>query len=80
MYSMYLNTTIEHPGNVSGPPIPVPASFAPLITTPTKAGIHGVAANWTYEFAAVDPPPTAHGAKVEVIAAAAPPPTGTALY
>ena len=69
LYSMYLNTTIEHPGNVSGSAIPVPANFVPLVATGATAGIHGVAANWTYEFAAIDPPQTAHGAKVQVIGA-----------
>ena len=69
LYSMYLNTTIEHPGNVSGSAIPVPANFVPLVATRATAGIHGVAANWTYEFAAIDPPQTAHGAKVQVIGA-----------
>jgi hypothetical protein len=65
---MYLNTQIEHPGDVPGPVIPVPADFAPLITTAAaKVGHKGVTANWTYEFAAVDPPQTAHAAKVEVI-------------
>ena len=67
MYSMYLNTQLQHPGNVSGTPIPVPANFVPLLTTTARAGLHGVAANWTYEFAAIDPPQTAHGAKVQVI-------------
>ena len=67
LYSMYLNTQLEHPGNLAGPPIPAPANFVPLITTPAKAGAHGVVENWTYEFAAVDPPQTAQGAKVEVI-------------
>jgi hypothetical protein len=69
LYAMYLNTTTEHPGNVSGSPIPVAANVIPLLTTTSaKAGYKGVTANWTYEFAAVDPPQTAHGAKVEVIA------------
>jgi hypothetical protein len=67
LYSMYLNTTTEHPGNVSGSPIPLPAAWVPLVTTKATAGLHGVTANWTYEFAAVDPPQTAHGAKVQVI-------------
>ena len=67
LYAMYLNTTTEHPGNVSGSPIPVAAGVIPLLTTSAKAGAHGVTANWTYEFAAVDPPQDAHGAKVEVI-------------
>ena len=52
---------------ISGAPIPVPAGFAPLITTGATIGHRGVDANWTYEFVAVDPPATVHGAKVEVI-------------
>jgi hypothetical protein len=67
LYAMYLNTTTEHPGNLPGAPIPVPADFAPLITTGATIGHRGVNANWTYEFVAVDPPATVHGAKVEVI-------------
>jgi hypothetical protein len=67
LYSMYLNTVTEHPGNVSGPAIPLPAGFGPLVTTAAKTGVHGVDANWTYEFAAVDPPQSAHDAKVEII-------------
>jgi hypothetical protein len=77
LYAMYLNTAVEHPGNVSGTPIPVPANFSPLLPTASaKAGPHGVDANWTYEFAAVDPPNTAHGAKVEVIAGSGAPTYG----
>jgi hypothetical protein len=67
LYAMYLNTTTEHPGNLPGAPIPVPADVAPLITTGATIGHRGVNANWTYEFVAVDPPASAHGAKVEVI-------------
>jgi hypothetical protein len=67
LYAMYLNTQIEHPNDLPGSLIPVPADFVPLITQPALAGPHGVVANSTYEFAAVDPPQTAHGAKVEVI-------------
>jgi hypothetical protein len=77
IYTMYLNTTIKHPGNVFGPPIPVPASFTPIATSTSAAkGNHGVAANWTYEFATVDPPATAHGAKAEVIGASGAPTYG----
>jgi hypothetical protein len=76
IYSMYLNTVTEHPGNVSGTPIPVPASFAPI--TSAKVGIHGVDANWTYEFAAVDPPQSAPGAKISVIAGSGAPTYGHA--
>ena len=78
LYSMYLNTTTEHPGNVSGSPIPVPAAFTPLLAGPSQVGLHQVTANWTYEFAAVDPPQTAHGAKVEVIAGSGAPTYGNA--
>jgi len=67
LYSMYLNTTTEHPGNVSGSVIPVPAGFTPLLASASEVGYHQVTANWTYEFAAIDPPQTAHGAKVDVI-------------
>jgi hypothetical protein len=67
-YAMYLNTTNEHPNLVPGSPIPVPAAVQPLLATPTEVGSHAVYANWTYEFAAVDPPAAKHGAKVQVIA------------
>jgi hypothetical protein len=79
IYGMYLNTVTEHPGNVSGTPIPVPANFSPLLpVTSAELGVHGVDANWTYEFAAVDPPATAHGAKVEVIGGSGAPTFGHA--
>ncbi len=77
IYGMYLNTTIEHPGLAAGAPIPVPAEFLPL-TGPAAAGVHAVYANWTYEFAAVDPPPTAHDARLRVIAAEGGPTYGRA--
>jgi hypothetical protein len=77
IYTMYLNTTIEHPGNVFGAPIAVPAGFAPIVSSAAGTkGNHGVAANWTYEFATVDPPATAHGAKAEVIGASGAPTYG----
>jgi hypothetical protein len=76
IYTMYLNTTIEHPGNVFGPPIPIPANFTPVANPAKATSAHGVAANWTYEFATVDPPSTAHGAKAEVIAASGAPTFG----
>jgi hypothetical protein len=76
IYTMYLNTTIEHPGNVFGPKIPIPAGFVPIATPSKAAGAHGVAANWTFEFATIDPPATAHQAKAEVIAASGAPTFG----
>jgi hypothetical protein len=77
MYGMYLNTLTQHPGLATGAPIPVPAPFAPL-TGPTQVGYHSVTANWTYEFAAFDPPPAAHNAKLQVIASAGGPTYGRA--
>ena len=69
MYSMSLNTTTEYPGLVSGSPIPVPANFVPLLGAPTEIGYHEVLADWTFEYAAVDPPATAQNAKVQIIGA-----------
>jgi hypothetical protein len=77
MYGMYLNTTTSHPGLAAGSPIRVPAAFTPL-TGPTEVGHRAVVANWTYEFAAVDPPAAAHGAKLQVIASAGAPTYGRA--
>jgi hypothetical protein len=77
LYSMYLNTQIEHPGDHAGSPVQVPAAFRPLIIG-TKIGHRGVVANFTFEYAAVDPPATAHGAKVEVIGAGGGPTYGDA--
>jgi hypothetical protein len=68
LYAMYLNTTTEHPDAVSGSPITVPDNFLSILPTGApEAGVHGVTANWTFEFAAVDPPQGAHGAKAAVI-------------
>jgi hypothetical protein len=78
LYGMYLNTTTQHPDLVPGSPIPVPADFSPLLAAPTEVGYHAVYANWTYEYAAVDPPLTAHNAKIEVIAAGGGPSYGHA--
>ncbi len=77
MYGMYLNTTTSHPGLAAGAPILVPAEFTPL-TGPSEVGHHAVDANWTYEFAAVDPPSAAHGAKLQVIASGGAPTYGRA--
>ena len=78
LYGMYLNTTNEHVNLVAGSPIPVPPAFAPLLAAPTEVGYHAVYANWTYEFAAIDPPATADNAKLQVIAAQAAPTYGHA--
>jgi hypothetical protein len=78
LYGMYLNTTTEHPNLVVGSPIPVPAAVKPLLAAPTEAGYHAVYANWTYQFAAVDPPSTVRNAKVQIIAAQSDPSYGHA--
>ena len=69
LYGMYLDTTNEHPNLLAGSPIPVPPADTALFSTPNEIGYHAVYANWTYEFAAIDPPATAHDAKLQVIAA-----------
>jgi hypothetical protein len=69
LYGMYLDTSNVHPNLVAGSPIPVSPAFTALFALPNEIGYHGVYANWTYEFAAIDPPSTAHDAKLQVIAA-----------
>jgi hypothetical protein len=67
-YAMFLNTTSQHPDAKPGAPIPVPANFIPIVPpVQGTSGVHGVAANWTYEFAAYDPPGTA--GKIAILAA-----------
>jgi hypothetical protein len=78
LYGMYLNTTTEHPNLVPGAPIPVPANFSPLLAAPTEVGYHAVYANWTFQYAAIDPPATAKDAKVQVIASGGGPSYGHA--
>ncbi len=78
LYGMNLNTTTEHPGLVSGAPIPVPAEFSPLLAAPTEVGYHAVFADWTFQYAAIDPPGTAKNAKVQVIASGGGPSYGHA--
>jgi hypothetical protein len=66
-YGMYLNTTNEHPNLDAGSPIPVPDQVAPILTTPGQVGYHAVYANWAYQYAAIDPPASASGAKLQII-------------
>lgn len=68
-YGMFLNTTTEHPNASLGAPIPVPAALSPLLAATTEVGLHAVYANWTYQFAAIDPPASAHDQKLTDIAA-----------
>jgi hypothetical protein len=68
LYGMYMDTTMEHPDLAMGAPIPIPAGVTPLLAAPTEVGYHAVYANWTFEFAALDPPATSTQ-KLAVIAA-----------
>ncbi len=78
LYGMYLTTTTEHPNLVAGSPIQVPADISPLFVLPNEIGYHALWANWTYQFAAIDPPSTAHDAKLQIIAAQGAPTYGHA--
>ncbi len=78
LYGMYLDTSNEHPNLKAGSPISVPPGVAPLFTLPNEVGLHAVWANWTYEFAAIDPPATAHNGKLQVIGAQGAPTYGHA--
>jgi hypothetical protein len=78
MYGMNLDTTAEHPGLAAGSPIPVPAGLSPLFTKHPEIGYHAVYADWSYEFAAVDPPGGTHNAKVDVIGSTGDPSYGHA--
>ena len=69
LYGMYLDISNEHRNLAAGAPIPVPATISSLFAAPTEVGYHAVYVNWTYEFAAIDPPATTHNAKLQVIAA-----------
>jgi hypothetical protein len=68
LYGMYLNTTTQHPNLKAGSPIQVPPSISPQFVLPNEIGYHALWANWTYEFAAIDPPSTAADAKLQIIA------------
>jgi hypothetical protein len=78
LYGLFLNTVNEHPNLKAGSAIPVPANFAPLLAAPTEIGYHAVYANWTYQFASIDPPASARGGKLTVIAATGAPSYGHA--
>jgi hypothetical protein len=68
LYGMFLNTTNQHPNLVGGAAIPVPATFTPLLASPSEVGYHAVLADWAYQFAAIDPPASAPDGKLDIIA------------
>jgi len=78
LYGLYLDTTTEHPNLVAGRPVPVPGNVSPLFTAPAEVGYHALWANWTYQFAAIDPPATTHNAKLQIIASLGAPTYGHA--
>jgi hypothetical protein len=67
-YGMALNTAIAHPNLDAGTPIKVPAGIFPLFAAPTEVAYHEVYADWTYQYAAIDPPAKAHDGRLQVIA------------
>jgi hypothetical protein len=75
LYGMYLETTNEHPDAKAGTPIPIPADVSAQFTVAGQVGLRAVEANYTYEYAAVDPPASATTAKATIIAA-----TGALTY
>ena len=76
LYGMYMDTATEYADNGVGAPIPVPANFKPLLTDPTVVATRLVDADWTYQFAAIDP--AASNGKATVIAATGAPTYGRA--
>ena len=77
-YGMYLNTSNEHPNLTAGAPIGVPAAITSLLVEPNEVGYHAVFADWAYQFAAIDPPASAHDGKLDVIASQSGPSYGHA--
>jgi hypothetical protein len=68
VYGMDLDTATQHPNAAAGSPIPIPAWAAALFGKP-EIGYHGLWINYTNEYAAIDPPPNAHNAKLQIIGA-----------
>ena len=77
-YGMYLNTSNEHPNLTAGAPIGVPAAITSLLVEPNEVGYHAVFADWAYQFAAIDPPASAHDGKLDIIASQSGPSYGHA--
>jgi hypothetical protein len=75
LYGMYLETTNEHPDAKAGTAIPIPADVSAQFTIPDQVGLHAVEAQYTYEYAATDPPTSSATAKATIIAA-----TGALTY
>jgi hypothetical protein len=67
LYGMSLNTTTQHRNLAAGSPIPIAANLAAL--APGEVALRSLWVNYTYEYAAIDPPPGARNAKLQVIGA-----------
>ena len=75
LYAMYFNTTVETPSALNqdipvlkGPPISVPSYVQPLLEPGQTAPRRRLQTQDILTFAAIDPPASATGAKIQVIA------------
>lgn len=68
LYGMVLNTTTQHPNHQLGSAIAIPAVLQPLLPT-GQIAYHAYFDTDTWEFAAIDPPSSAHNGKLTIIAA-----------
>jgi hypothetical protein len=80
LYAMYLNSTTEVPAELAqsstvplGRPIAVPPEFAPLLAPHAPVPRKRLMTQYSLAFAAIDPPASAAGAKIQVIAMAGTP-------
>jgi len=69
LYGLDLDTTLEHPNGLVGAQIPIPAIDQLQFARPDEVADRGIAANWTYDFATIDPPASAGISHATVIAA-----------
>lgn len=74
-YAMYLNTTTEVPAELAesntvrpGPSIAIPSQFAPLLKPGTPTPRKRLMTQYSLAFVTIDPPASAAGAKIQVIA------------
>jgi hypothetical protein len=69
LYGMFLDKTTQHPHHGQGTAIPIPTDLQPLMPA-GQVALHAYYVTETWQFAAVDPPASAHDGKLSVIAAA----------
>lgn len=68
LYGMVLNTTTQHPNHDLGAAIAIPAAMRSILPA-GQAAYHAYFVTDTWEFAAIDPPASAHSGKLTIIAA-----------